>query len=282
MSKICIIGANGQLGTALKHRYPDTIAVDRDELDITDSKSVSEFDWSNTDVIINAAAYTNVDGAETDDGRRAAWSINAHGASNLVRVAKQHNITLIHISTEYVFDGSQDNHTENEVFTPLSVYGSSKAAGDVCVESLESYYLLRVTWLIGEGANFVRTMMSLADKDISPTVVSDQVGRLTFTTELVKAIDHLMSTQAPFGTYNMTNGGEPASWADITRIIFSLMGRDDLTVSDTTTEEYFADKPGIAPRPLLSTLDLSKLKATGFESQDWKENLKHYIEGEQQ
>ena len=124
-------------------------------------------------------------------------------------------------------------------------------------------------------------MMGLADKDVSPTVVSDQVGRLTFTSELVRAIDHLLTKSAPFGTYNVSNSGKPASWADITREIFKLLGRDDLTVTDTTTLEYYAGKENIAPRPLQSALNLDKIRATGFEPRDWQENLKEYIEKEQ-
>lgn len=130
-------------------------------------------------------------------------------------------------------------------------------------------------------ANFVRTMMSLAEKDISPKVVSDQVGRLTFTHTLVDAIDHLLQTKATHGTYNVSNDGRPASWAEITRAIFKELGRDDLTVTDTTTEEYFASKTGIAPRPLKSELELTKIKASGLELRDWEEELSEYVRAEQ-
>jgi dTDP-4-dehydrorhamnose 3,5-epimerase len=119
-------------------------------------------------------------------------------------------------------------------------------------------------------------MLGLGEKGVAPTVVADQVGRLTFTSEIVKIIDHLFAAQAPYGTYNATNGGEPASWADITRDIFKEAGYD-LAVTDTTTEEYFKGKTGIAPRPLKSTLTLDKLEATGFKPRDWHEDLKDYI-----
>ena len=145
------------------------------------------------------------------------------------------------------------------------------------VEQLDKFYLLRTTWVIGEGKNFVRTMLGMAEKNISPTVVNDQVGRLTFTSELVRIIDHLLSTEAPFGTYNATNDGPLESWADITRRIFKLAGRDDLTVTNTTTAEYFAGKDGIAPRPLGSNMNLDKLHSTGFSSHDWTHELKDYI-----
>jgi putative dTDP-4-keto-6-deoxyglucose-3, 5-epimerase and dTDP-6-deoxy-L-mannose-dehydrogenase len=186
-------------------------------------------------------------------------------------------MTLVHISSDYVFDGTKEPHSENEDFSPLSVYGASKAAGDLLVEQLDKFYLLRTTWVIGEGKNFVRTMLGLAEKNISPTVVHDQIGRLTFTSELVRIIDHLLSTQAPFGTYNATNDGPLESWADITRRIFKLAGRDDLTVTNTTTAEYFAGKDGIAPRPLGSDMSLDKLHSTGFISRDWVDDLSEYL-----
>ena len=127
----------------------------------------------------------------------------------------------MHIFSDYVFDGTREPHFESEDLSPLSVYGASKAAGDLLVEQLDKFYLLRTTWVIGEGKNFVRTMLGLAEKNISPTVVNDQVGRLTFTSELVRIIDHLLSIEAPFGTYNATNDGPLESWADITKRICS-------------------------------------------------------------
>ena len=276
-SKIFIVGANGQLGTALRTQYPQAQFADITELDITNAASVEAFDWAGIEIILNAAAYTNVDGAETPEGRIAAWKVNASAVANLVRVATAHDITLLHISSDYVFDGTHEPHTEDEPFSPLSVYGQSKAAGDLVVSLLPKYYVLRATWVIGEGKNFVRTMLGLAEKGISPTVVADQVGRLTFTSELVRIIDHLLTTRAAYGTYNATNDGKLSSWADITREIFTLAGYNSLTVTNTTTAEYYAGKPGIAPRPLGSNMDLTKLHQTGFESHDWEDDLKAYI-----
>ena len=276
-NNIFIVGANGQLGRALRQQYPEAQFADIDEMDITDRRSVESFDWSGISIVLNAAAFTNVDGAETPEGRVAAWKVNASAVANLTRVCRTHNMTLVHISSDYVFDGTKEPHFENEDFSPLSVYGASKAAGDLLVEQLDNFYLLRTTWVIGEGKNFVRTMLGLAEKNISPTVVHDQIGRLTFTRELVRIIDHLLSTQAPFGTYNATNDGPLESWADITRRIFELAGRNDLTVTNTTTAEYFAGKDGIAPRPLGSDMSLDKLHSTGFTSHDWTHDLKDYI-----
>jgi len=280
-SKILIIGSKGQLGLALQEKYPNAMAFDSDKLDITDQNSLREFDWSNVEVIINAAAYTNVDGAETPEGRRLAWAINAEGAANLAGVANKNDFTLVHISTDYVFDGTIDNHLETEGLSPLSVYGASKAGGDIAVSSVKKHYLLRTSWVIGDGNNFVRTMINLANKNVPPTVVNDQVGRLTFTSELVRAIDHLLVNRSEFGTYNISNSGSPANWAEITREVFSQLGRNDLSVAETTTAEYFEGKTAVAPRPLRSTLDLEKIENTGFLTREWKENLKEYINNQQ-
>jgi len=279
-TNILIIGANGQLGTALQAQYPGAQAVDSAELDITDKTAIENFDWSEIKVILNAAAYTNVDGAETPEGRVAAWNVNATAVGNLARVASNIDATLVHISTDYVFDGAEQLHPEGEPFSPLSVYGASKAAGDIAVSTTKKHYILRTSWVIGDGKNFVRTMLGLGEKGVSPTVVADQIGRLTFTSELVKAIDHLLTSNAEFGTYNVSNSGDPASWADITREIFKHAGYNNLQVTDTTTAEYFAGKDGIAPRPLQSTLDLSKIQATGFTASNWQDDLKAYIEKE--
>jgi dTDP-4-dehydrorhamnose reductase len=280
-ASILITGANGQLGQALRKQYPGARSADVKELDITNSESVDNFDWGKVKVILNAAAFTNVDGAETAEGRVAAWKVNASAVANLTRAAAKHDLLLVHVSTDYVFDGTKSPHTEDEPFSPLSVYGQSKAAGDIITGLLAKHYVVRTSWVIGEGKNFVRTMLEVGNKGINPTVVSDQVGRLTFTGELVRAIDHLLTSGAAYGTYNVSNSGQAASWADITRVIFEEAGYQ-LTVSDITTAEYYAGKEGIAPRPLKSELDLSKIQSRGFKSADWREDLKNYIQKESQ
>ena len=278
-ASILIVGANGQFGNALKSKYPTARAVDSNELDITNAEQLAAFDWSNVQTIINAAAYTNVDGTETAEGRLTAWQVNAVGAANLAKIATTFDITLVHVSSDYVFDGSQTPHFEDEVFSPLGVYGQTKAAGDLAVSLAPKHYILRTTWVIGEGKNFVRIMLELGKRGISPNVVSDQIGRLTFTDELVAITDHLLANQAPYGTYNATNHGEPASWANITRTIFQTAGFEG-SVTDVTTAEYYKEKQKAAPRPLKSVMDLTKLKATGFTGQDWHDTLTTYIHKE--
>ena len=278
-AEILIIGANGQLGRALQAQYAGAQAADVDKLDITDAESVKNYGWSKVKIILNAAAYTNVDGAESAEGRIAAWKVNVAAVGNLTKAALEHDLTLVHISTDYVFDGTKDNHTETEDLAPLGVYAQTKAAADVVVSLAPKHYILRSSWVIGDGKNFVRSIMGLAAKDISPKVVADQFGRLTFTTELARGIDHLLTTNAEYGTYNLSNGGNVVSWADIAREVYKDLGRDDLTVGDTTAEEYFAGKVS-SPRPTHSALDLSKISKTGFEPRNWRDDLKDYIQKE--
>ncbi len=279
--QLLIIGANGQLGRALQAKYPKAKAVDMNELDISDCKQLDAYDWEGKKIILNAAAYTNVDGAETAEGRIAAWRANAAAPRNIVRKCLERDMTLVHISTDYVFDGTVSPHIEDEPFSPLSIYGASKAAGDIAVSTLPKHYLLRSSWVIGQGKNFVRTMLELGQNGVNPSVVADQIGRLTFTSVLVDAIDHLLSRNAEFGTYNVTNSGKPVSWAEITRQIFKDAGLAN-TANNITTAEYYKDKPEAAPRPLKSELDLTKIKSTGFEPSDWRDDLVEYIHKELQ
>lgn len=278
-NSIFIVGAKGQLGTALLEKYPHAQSADIDELDITDKESVLGYDWSGIKIIINAAGYTNVDGAETEEGRVAAWEVNAQAVSYLVETAQKNDITLIHISTDYVFDGTKDNHKEDEAFSPLGVYAQTKAAGDIVVSTLPKHYIVRTSWVMGSGKNFCRSIYELGQKGVSPSVVADQFGRPTFTVELVRIIDYLLTVNAPCGTYNGSNGGDIVSWADIARQIYKDAGFNNLTVGDTTAEKYFEGKLS-SPRPVHSALDLGKLEATGFKPTDWRTDLAKYVKEE--
>ncbi len=273
-----ITGCNGQLGRALRARHPGAAAVDVGELDLADAGAIDAFDWSGVGLVLNAAGYTDVNGAETAAGRVGAWKVNARAVANLARVAIARDITLVHISSDYVFDGTQAPYAEDAGFSPLGVYGASKAAGDVAAGLVPRCYLLRTSWVIGDGKNFVRTMLDLARRGVNPAVVSDQIGRPTFTAELVRAIDHLLAVRAAYGTYNVSNGGPPVSWADFTREIFRRAGLPN-SVTDITTAAYHAGATGVAPRPLGSTLVLNKLEATGFASRDWRQDLRDYLSG---
>lgn len=278
--KVLIIGANGQLGRALQSAFPDADCVDRRSFDVTNPEITNSRRWRDYGVIINAAAYTAVDYAETDEGRRDAWKTNAMALVNLVKISNENRVTLVHVSSDYVFDGTDSNHDEHETLAPLGVYSQSKAAGDLVVGTAIRHYLIRTSWVIGDGKNFARTMTELADKGVKPAVVNDQIGRLTFTTDLANGIKHLVDSRAEFGTYNLSNDGEPASWADIAKEVYMHAGKASEDVSAVTTEQYYAGKEGVAPRPLQSTLNLAKIKATGFAPRDWKIALRDYLDNQ--
>ena len=290
--KTLIVGALGQLGRALFAAHPDADRVDLVEakedgqsgvtaLDLTDAAAVAAWPWHEYAVVLNAAAYTAVDAAETAEGRVAAWAANATGPATLARLSREHGFTLVHFSSEYVFDGTVDGHTEDEPFSPLGVYAQSKAAGDLAVGLAPRHYILRTSWVIGDGKNFVRTMQSLAEKGVSPSVVDDQVGRLTFTDELVRATRHLIDSGADFGTYHVSNGGPAMSWREVAQAVFERSGRSAEDVSGTSTAAYaegvLAQGNPFAPRPLLSAMSLDKIRATGFEPEDALAALDRYL-----
>ncbi|HXH77240.1 bifunctional dTDP-4-dehydrorhamnose 3,5-epimerase family protein/NAD(P)-dependent oxidoreductase [Nocardioides sp.] len=285
--KALIVGALGQVGRALQADFPGSDLVDIVEgegvtaLDLTDEAAVAALPWHDYAVVLNAAAYTAVDVAETADGRRTSWAANATAPATLARMAREHGATLVHYSSEYVFDGTAEEHTEDEPLSPLGVYAQSKAAGDIAAGTAPRHYVVRTSWVIGEGKNFVRTMASLAANGVSPSVVSDQVGRLTFASELSRATKHLIDTGAPFGVYNVSNAGPVMSWAEIAREVFTRSGRSAADVSETTTAEYAAgvlDKGSpFAPRPLKSGMSMTKIRATGFEPEDALSALDRYL-----
>lgn len=279
--RVLVTGANGQLGRALMTLLPqagfEPTGVDLPEVDISDTAAMAAWDWSGYDVVINAAAWTNVDGAETPEGRRLSWRANTVGPLNLARAATQHGLTLVHISTEYTFDGAEPVHTEAETPSPLGVYGQSKAAGDAAVSVCPRHYLVRTSWVVGDGKNFVKTMLSLAERGITPSVVADQTGRLTFASDLAAGIIHLLSVGAEFGTYNLSGEGPIVSWADVAKRVYERAGHSPNEVSPVTTEDYYAGQEGIAPRPLSSALDLARIKATGFTPADSMERLEDYL-----
>lgn len=278
--KTLVLGADGQLGKALRAAYAGDASVEfatRNEFDLTAATSYTQRNWKNYSTIINAAAYTAVDTAEETQGRKAAWAINTTAVASLATVAARHGITLVHVSSDYVFDGTTTEHDETESFSPLGVYGQSKAAGDAIVATVPRHYIVRTSWVIGEGNNFVRTMASLAERGIAPGVVNDQIGRLSFTQDIAAGIKHLLTTNPDYGVYNLSNDGQSQSWADIAADVYELTGHNRDAVTGVSTEEYFKGKQ-TAPRPLNSTLNLNKIKATGFTPAPAKQRLTEYLE----
>ncbi|WP_347059018.1 NAD(P)-dependent oxidoreductase [Blastococcus sp. HT6-30] len=273
-----IVGAGGQLGRALRREFPDAVALDRSALDVTDDAAVRAFDWTGVDIVLNAAAWTAVDAAEDPANLAAVRAANVDAVGYLAEAADRHGCALVHVSSEYVFDGRHAGPIPEDLPpSPLSVYGRSKADGDTCATAIERHWLVRTTWVVGEGSNFVRTMAGLADRGASPSVVDDQIGRLTDAGDLAAGIRHLVQTGAPHGTYNLTGDGDPASWADVAEMVFTARGRSAGDVSRVSTAEYFAGKAGIAPRPLNSVLDLSKIQAAGYRPKDWRDGLRELL-----
>lgn len=295
-----VTGAGGQLGRAVvelaaERGLADLFdATDAGSLDLTDEAAYETIDWDAYGTVVNCAAFTAVDAAETAEGRTSAWAANATGPSLMARTCAEHGVTLVHVSTDYVFDGTAEVHAENEAFSPLSAYGQSKAAGDIAVAGCPSHYIVRSSWVVGDGKNFVETMMGLSrrcadgtDELSEVTVVDDQIGRLTFARDLAEGIFWLLgyrdgdlepSSAAPFGTYNLTGSGAPASWAEIAARVFELTCGNAGCVRPVTTGEYLSGASGaIAPRPAHSTLALDKIEAAGFEPPSWEDRLGEYV-----
>ncbi len=276
---VLVLGAGGQVGRALLAALPRAVGVTRAELDLTDGAALAAWPWHEYGVVINAGAWTAVDAAESPQGRVGAWAANATGPAVLAALAVEHGFTLVHYSSEYVFDSPADpgtGHLEDAPLAPLGVYGQTKAAGDLAVRVAPRHYLLRTSWVIGEGRNFVATMADLAGRGIDPAVVDDQVGRLTFAEELARATRHLLEQRAPYGTYHVTGDGPAVSWHEVARAVFAGVGADPDRVSPTSTEAYGAGKD-LAPRPSVSTMSLDKLRSTGFTPRDWRDSLADHL-----
>ncbi|MCH4084592.1 MAG: sugar nucleotide-binding protein [Olsenella sp.] len=294
-----VTGCNGQLGRAVRALAEQTGVIDNfdfcdiDTFDLSNPKDYAKYDWDLYGTVINCGAYTAVDKAETPEGRKVCWAANATGPALMARTCAEHGITMVHISSDYVFDGTQQPHTEDEGLAPLSVYGQSKAAGDLAVEACPCHYIARSSWVIGDGHNFVKTMAKLSDRVAdhndslnAVTVVDDQSGRLTFTDQMAKGIFHLLGYRdgsvsadpAPYGTYDLTGSGATKSWYQIAAKVFELRNGNADAVKPVSTQEYYANAAGpIAPRPRYSTLALDKLAATGFTPRGWEQQLAEYV-----
>ena len=286
-----VTGCNGQLGRAVRALAEERGLSssfdfnDIDTFDFSDSIAYESINWDLYGTVINCGAYTAVDKAETPEGRINAWKANATGPALLARTCAEHDITLVHISSDYVFDGTRKLHDEQEPFSPINVYGQSKAAGDIAVAGCPRHYILRSSWVIGDGHNFVKTMVNLSNRVADPeddldkvTVVDDQLGRLTFTKDMAETIFHLLDTDAPYGTYNCTGSGQVKSWADIARMCFDAANSNgDRVIPGSTAGYYARTKDSVAPRPVHSALDLSKLETAGFHIPDWEQELEEYV-----
>lgn len=270
---ILVVGANGMLGRDLMALLGDrACGVDIDEIDITSIESVMKVLRSTKpDVVINCAAYTDVDGCESNAEK--AMEINAEGVAYLAMACKEIGALLVQISTDYVFDGGKGTpYIEDDPTHPLSVYGESKLAGELNAAFSPLHLIVRTQWLYGiHGKNFVETMLKLAVDRDELTVVDDQIGSPTWTVDLAKAIIALVESNCR-GVYHAANA-EFCSWNTFAKTIFEASALP-VSVKPMTTEEL--NRP--ARRPLYSTLDCSKLAAdTGIEMPSWRAALNEYL-----
>ena len=279
--KILLTGSNGQLGLELQEQIKNLdkpcklVATDYAALDITNYKQVkAELLLQKPDIVINCAAHTAVDQCEEDIEN--AYRINAIGPKNLAIACEEVGAKLVQVSTDYVFDGENPlPRREDDPTGPQSVYGSSKLLGEEHVKTFcKKHFIIRTAWLYGEGNNFVRTMLKLAETNKELNVVGDQFGSPTSTKDLAKVIIELMQTEY-YGTFHGTCEGE-CSWYDFACKIFELQGID-IKVNKVTSEEFVRT----AKRPKYSVLDNFMLKLYGLNSfRHWEEALKDYLDGE--
>ena len=276
MADILITGANGQLGTELRHLLDqkgiDYQAFDSQGLDITDRQTVAKrFAAIQPKVVFHCAAYTAVDKAE-DEGKEANWQVNAEGTKNIAQAAHQYDATLVYISTDYVFDGTNAGEYSTDAKTnPKNEYGKAKLAGEQAVrETMDKYYIIRTSWVFGEyGKNFVYTMLRLAKTHDHLTVVDDQVGRPTWTRTLAEFMLFAVQNKIAYGTYQLSNDGS-CTWYDFA---CEILKDKEVTVSPVTSAEY----PQKAYRPRHSIMSLDKVKAAGYQPISWQEALHNFL-----
>ena len=263
MTTILVTGGHGQLASCIKDvekQYDDLDVIYTDflELDICDLNQVQAFFKARKQInyCINCAAYTAVDKAETEVDK--AFDINAKGAKNLAFACNEHGVVLIHISTDFVFDGQKNEpYTETDEANPISVYGASKLQGEVEIQHiLKEHFIIRTSWLYSEhGNNFMKTMLRLAETRDEINVVSDQIGTPTYAGDLAEVILTIIDSKSEsYGIYHYSNEGV-ASWYDFAKAIFKY-SMQNIKLNKISTEEY----PTPAKRPLYSVLDKEKVK----------------------
>ena len=281
--KILITGANGMLAKSVREKLSEgneLICTDVNELDITDESAVlKKVEEIKPEYIINCAAYTAVDKAE--DVYDLADKINADGPGNLAKAAKAVDAVLIHISTDYVFDGDLDlskSYVETDQVGPVTVYGKTKLHGEEEVQkNTDKFYIFRTAWLYGDGNNFVRTMLKLGTTKDEINVVSDQHGSPTYAEDLANIIKQAIEKKIPYGIYHTTNQGF-TTWYEFTKKIFEL-ANISCKVNPVTTEKYIEImKVKQAKRPFNSKLSKEKILSQGIEIPTWEEGLKRYLD----
>ena len=274
--KVLVTGVKGQLGhdvvNELEKRGHIAIGVDIDEMDITDAASVEHvIKDAAPDAVIHCAAYTAVDAAE--DNEDLCRRVNAGGTANIARVCRELGCKLMYISTDYVFNGQGTRPWEpDDERQPLNVYGQTKYEGELAVEQLTKYFIVRIAWVFGvNGKNFIKTMLNLGKTRDTLTVVCDQIGSPTYTYDLARLLVDMIGTDR-YGRYHATNEGL-CSWHEFAVEIFRQAGMN-VNVVPVTSDQY----PAKAKRPANSRMDKSKLDAAGFERlPSWQDALGRYL-----
>lgn len=286
MKKILVTGCNGQLGRAIRAEYAGE-EVEFINTDVVEGDGVIALDISDIDavlalvrkmrpeVIVNCAAHTNVDACEKEWD--AAYRINAIGPRNLSIAASEVDAKMIHVSTDYVFEGNgMRPYTEFDAPNPVSAYGKTKLEGELFVKAFaKKYFIFRTAWLYGDGKNFVKTMLRLAESHDEVSVVCDQQGSPTSAVELARAIHHYEATEN-YGVFHATCEGD-TNWADFTEAIFARAGKKT-KVNHVTSEEYAKMNPASAKRPAYSILENYMMRLTdGYRMADWESALDEYM-----
>lgn len=274
--KILITGANGMLAQQVRKRFEneELILTGSKELDITNAQKVNKFiNTCKPEVIINCAAYTAVDKAE--EQIELARKVNYEGPRNLAVEANKNNSILVHISTDYVFDGKlslQRTYKEDDKKAPVTAYGITKLEGEqeIC-KTTDKYYILRTAWLYGQGNNFVNTMLKLGKEKEEINVVADQYGSPTYTVDLANIIYKVLEKKIPYGVYHTTNEGF-TTWYEFAKEIFRK-ANISCKVNPVTSEEF----PRPAKRPKNSMLSKEKIVKEGINIPEWQEGLERYL-----
>lgn len=279
MKNILVTGASGQLGQSLRQRctaFPQMKMhfCQRQDFDLEQPEQMARvLDQYQVDVVINAAAYTAVDQAEKEPDR--AFAINTKGVTDLARLCAQKNSVLLHVSTDYVFNGASNTpYLEDHATAPLGIYGQSKQQGEMSIAEINpAHYIVRTSWLYGPyGNNFLKTMLRLADQGKSLTIITEQTGSPTSTLDLADALLRLVEIEAPYGIYHFSNTGQ-TTWHGFAREIFSQTHQLD-RVQLAETDEY----PTFAKRPNYSVLDTNKIEQTLQQPiRSWQEALAEVI-----
>jgi dTDP-4-dehydrorhamnose reductase len=278
--KVAVIGANGQLGTEIVKIFADEIvtSLTQNDIEISDAGSVERaFANGRPDIVINTAAFLNVELCEKE--RAKAFLVNKTGALNLARVLEQKQVPLLHISTDYVFDGSKRSpYEESDAPNPLNAYGASKLAGERAIQAhCSRYYIVRTSGLYGhakclaKGANFIEKILARAKEKSELQIVDDEVLTPTYTVDLARQIRLLVET-GDYGLYHATNNGS-CSWFEFAREVLRLAGSSTRVVP-VSSKEY----PSEVRRPAYSVLSNSRLASMGLDRMPvWHESLAAYF-----